>query len=804
MKLPTQSRIVVVGGGAIGTSIAYHLAKSGEKEVLLLEKTQLTEGSTWHAAGLIGQMRGHKNLTKMMMQSVKVISNLKQELDAATDFKQVGSLRIANNKERYLEMKRQAGQAKGFGLEMNLISPKEAQELFPYLSIEGLVGAAFLPSDGYVDPYSLTHAYAKASRNHGAIIKEQCEVTGVAIKGRRVTHIETSQGNVSCDIVVNCAGMWAREFAALAGIRLPAGVVEHQFFVTERTGDMDPALPTLRDLDGGYYIKPEVGGFAVGGWEKATDPWAMDGVPKGFGRELFQGNQDRLEEIALPACERVPALGELGIKSIINGPIPISPDGEPIMGPVAELDNYYVAAAFTSGIAASGGVGQCMANWILEGDPGMDLWAFDNLRFGLPHTGRRYMKERSVEAYSQYYAMSWPGKELQSARGARRSPLYETLKSQNAVYGSKFGWERPNWFALPGGATFEEPSFNRPNWFQVVGEEHKAVREKVALIDMASFSKFEISGPGALGYLQNLACSNLDKPVGSCHYTQLLNEKGGIEADVTIIHEAFNKFYLVTGSAFGAHDLYHLRRHLPQNGSVHIQDVTSAKSVINLCGPLARKVLEKVTHDDVSNEVFPFMSAQTIWIGYAPVLAVRLTYVGELGWELHIPTEYALHVYEELQNAGEEFSIENVGYRAVDSLRLEKRFLAWGTDITPDYTPLEAGIGFTINWDKGNFIGRNALLKQKQTGLTQRLHCFSLDKTISVFGSETFIVGGEPIDITTSGGYGYSVNSNLVLGYLPTSITDYSAIELEVFGERHKLTPVKGSAYDPTRKKIIV
>ncbi len=803
MILPERARIVVVGGGAIGVSVCYHLAKAGEKDVLLLEKSQLTEGSTWHAAGLIGQLRSQKNLTKLMRNSVDVLTGLAAESGQATDFKQVGSIRLACSEERWLEAKRQATVGKTFGLDMNLISAAEAKSLFPYVSTEGIVGAIHIPTDGYVDPYSMTHAFAKAARNLGAAIMENVEVTGVTKTNGHISGIETIQGNIECEIIVNCAGMWAREFGAMAGVHIPAGVVEHQFLVTEKTDDMDPNLPTLRDPDGGYYVKPEVGGFAIGGWEKGTVPWAMDGVPKGFGRELFPGNLERMEEFVLPASERVPVLNQIGIQTIINGPIPISPDGEPIMGPAPELDNYYMAVAFTSGIAAAGGAGLAMANWILEGDPGMNLWAFDSRRFGRHHSGRKYMAERCVEAYSNYYAMAWPGKELESARGGRRSPLYDTLKNQNCVFGSKFGWERPNWFAPEGIEPVEKPSYTRPNWFDAVGIEHQGIRHGVALIDQSSFSKFEIEGPGSLGFLQYMADANVDKPSGSATYTQLLNENGGIEADLTVMRTREDKFYMVTGSASGVHDLHHLKKNMPNGGTVHISDVTSSMAVINLCGPLARKVLEKVSPSDVSDAGFKFMTCKDICIGYAPVLAIRLTYVGELGWELHIPVEYAAYVYETLQAAGQEFDISNAGYRAIDSLRMEKRYLGWGSDITPDDSPLEAGLGFCIAWNKGDFLGRDALMRQRDQGINRKLHCFSLGGDISVFGNEVFILNNELVDVTTSGNFGYSVGKNLVLGYLPSDLTDVNSVELEVMGDRHPLTHISNCAYDPTREKIL-
>ena len=503
----------------------------------------------------------------------------------------------------------------------------------------------------------------------------------------------TDQGAIDCEIVVNAAGIWARDVAKMAGVKVPAGAVEHEYMITEKSNSIPPGLPTLRDPDRIFYLKPEPGALAVGGWEKGTPTFGTTGVPFLFGRELFQPNQDRLEAFLLPAAERLPILNELGIPTVINGPIPISPDGEPIMGLAPERDNFYVACGFTSGIAASGGAGKAMAEWIVEGEPGLDLWAFDVRRFGSHHMSAKYLAERSVDSYWRYYQIHYPIEELLSARGGRRSPLYPLLAAKNAVFGSRFGWERPNWFAPAGSEAIDKPSFEaRPNWFGPVGGECRAARERAVLIDQSSFSKYEISGPGAFATLQRLAAGDLDKPQGALVYTQLCNERGGIEADLTFARRDENRFYMVTGSAFGVRDMGWIRKHLPTDGSVTVQELTSARATLNLAGPRSRDILQQVVESDLSNEAFPYMTARELRLGLAPVLALRVTYLGELGYELHLPSEYAAHVYELLWAAGRDLGLADAGYRAINSLRLEKRYLYWGSDITPDYTPYEAGL----------------------------------------------------------------------------------------------------------------
>ena len=833
-SLPTSARIAIIGGGVIGTGIAYHLTRSGEKDVVLLEKSRLTEGATWHAAGLVGQFRSQQNLMSLMNDSVKLFDILAEETGQEIDWHKFGSLRLAQTEDRWKELLKSHSAAQAVGFEMNLLTPNEARDLYPLIETDDLVGAAFIPADGYIDPNSLTQAYAKGARANGGRIFEGVMVNNLLRDGDRITHLVTEQGNIEVETVINAAGLWARQVGWMAGVEIPAGVVEHQYLVTEKSDLIPAGLPALRDPDGGFYAKPEPGALAIGGWEKQTNSVnPKEGFPWQNERHLFDGDMDRLSEFFEPAIRRIPVLGELGMRTIVNGPIPISPDGEPIIGPVPGLSNFFAACAFTSGIAASGGAGKAVANWILEGDPGLDLWPFDIRRFGPLHAGQKFLHDRAVESYSKYYAIHWPGEELESSRGVRRSPLYQTLKDQGAVFGSKFGWERANWFAHGDIPQQEVYGFDRPQQALTVGREHLAAREGVVLIDMSSFTKFEISGSQACQFLNYLAVANVDKEPGGATYTQLCNERGGIEADVTIIRRSEDCFWLITGSGLGVRDRHWIESHLhgildrhinpdrfsneqwtrsgersirpnaPGFDKVELRDITSAYGVINLAGPLARKVLQKVCDEDLSHEAFPFMAARDIRIGYAPALAYRVTYIGELGWELYIPSEYLQYVYEELQQAGEEFGITNIGYRAIDSLRLEKRYLAWGVDITPDYNPFEAGLQFLIDWDKGDFIGAEALAEIRQQGVRQKLVCLALHNPLPVFGGEAIFCDDKVVAQTTSGNFGYSIGKSLVLGYLPVDVLDRSDFGVEAFGERTPASIVKGAIYDPKREKIL-
>ncbi len=798
-----HARIVIIGGGAIGCSVAFHLAEKGERDVLLLEKAQLTHGSTWHAAGLVGQLRGKRNLTKLMQNSVAVFDRLEKETGQAIEWKKVGSLRLASSPERWSEIRRSMTLAQSFAFECHSLSPAEARDRFPFIDPAGIVGAAYIPSDGYVDPYALTQAYAKGARAKGVRIEEQICVTDIVSEGRRVVGVVTDKGTIGCEILVNCAGIWAKRVAELTGVALAAGVVEHQYFLTEKKLSFDPDLTTLRDPDKNFYLKPDVGSFAIGGWEDGTKGLWRGRPPFDFARALFPANMDRLELFALPASERLPILNDIGIQTVINGAIPVSADGEPIMGLAPERDNFFVACGFTAGIAASGGAGEALANWIIDGDPGMDLWQFDIRRFGPVQAQGRWLEERAVEAYGAYYKIHFPVEEMHSARNARLSPVHARLVAKGAVFGSRFGWERPNWFAPAGTEPVDRPSFEeKPNWFNAVAHEHESIRERVAIIDQSSFAKFEVIGPNAAAFLQRLADNDLSGPVGSCVYTQLCNPKGGIEADLTLMRLAEDRFYGVTGSGFGIRDMGWLGRHLPKDGSVHLHEVTSAFAVLNVVGPHARDVLQALTDEDMSNEAFPYLTIREIELGLARVRAARVGYVGELGWELHIPTEYAASLYDAIWAAGAPFGIADAGYRAIESCRLEKGYLYWSSDITPETNPYEAGLGFCVRLDKGDFIGRDALADIKESGPTRRLVSFTVDGFAPFHGGEAILHGGKVVGSVTSAGFGHTLQKTIAFGYVPGPLARETAFGLVAFGQTYDARRGPRTLYDPKGDRL--
>ncbi len=730
-----------------------------------------------------------------MQNSVALYRTLERETGQAIDWHEVGSVRLASSAERWSELKRAATTARGFNFGMELISPEDAQKKFEYIQLKGVVGAAWVPSDGYVDPSSVTQALAKGARSAGVKIVQETRVTGVETRGRRIKRLLTDKGPIECETVVIAAGIWSRAVGKLMGVRIPAAALEHQYMVTEPMKTRDPKLPTLRDPDNNFYLKPEVGGFAVGGWEMGAPSFHAAGVPFEFAQELLPPNMERFEQIALATAERIPVFGELGLKQLINGPIPVSPDGEPIMGQAIERDNVFVACGFTSGIAAAGGAGRAMAEWIVQGYPEMDLWPFDLRRFGDFHCATRALHERAVHAYGSYYHLHYPGEELTVARDARRSPLWQILKERGAVYGSKFGWERPNWF---GKNSVDEPSFEgKPNWFEHVAAEHRATRERVALFDLSSFTKFEVTGKGAFDSLQRVAANDLNKPDGAVIYTQLCNERGGIEADLTIVRLSAEHFYVVTGSGFAIRDGGWLRRH-----GVELSDVTSSRAVVNVQGPRSRELLSRISEDDLSNAAFPYLTAREIRIGFAPVRALRVTYAGELGWELHVPSEYALHLYEALWEAGRDLGVANAGYRALDSLRLEKGYRYWSSELSPDTNPYEVGLGFAVALEKGDFIGRDALRRAKQS-VKRKLACFLMDGFVPLHGGEAILHEGTVIETVTSGGYGHSVGKSIAYGFVPAALARAQGFEIETFGRRHAARISERAPYDPDRRKIV-
>jgi len=800
-----SAQVVIIGGGIVGCSIAYHLTKAGWKDVLIIEKGELTSGSTWHAAGLVGQLRSHRNITRMLQYSVSLYEGLEAETGLTTGWKRCGCLHLASTEARLMELKKGATTARSFGLDMHMITPSEALALFPILDMEGIVGAAFMPSDGQADPSGLTMALAKGAMNRGAKIQLKTRVTGFQMAKNRVTAVVTDQGTVKCETVVNAAGMWGREIGRMMGVNIPLVPFQHQYLVTETIEGLPPNLPTLRDKDSLLYYKQEVGGLVMGGYERDGIPWAVNGIPKGFTQELLEPDFDHFEPLSQAAVKRTPCLNQAGIARLVNGPEAFTPDGNCMLGPTPEVENCYAAVGFNAfGIAAGGGAGRTIAEWIIEGEPSLNLWPLDIRRFGAYHRSQKYNVERTKEIYGKHYTMSWPYEEHDSARGIKRSPLYGLLREKGAVYGSKFGWERANWFAPKGVKAEDELTFGIPNWFEHVAAEHRAAREAVVLIDQSSFSKFEVTGSGALAFLNYVADGQVDRPVGTTVYTQLCNKRGGVEADVTISRFAEDRFLIVTGTAFGVHDGMWLKRHMPSDGCVTIRDVTSAYAMINVCGPNARTLLMRLSDDDFSNEGFPFGQCREAVVGNAPVMAVRVTYIGELGYELYVPPEYAVGLYESLWEAGQDLGIRNAGYRSIDSLRLEKGYCYWSAELSPDYNPFAAGIGFAVDLGKGPFLGREALAKVKEEGPKWRLWTFTLDheEPRLLHGGETILCDGEVVGVVSSGGYGHTVKKTIALGYLPASESREGGYSIEHFQERIAATRHAKALYDPGRERI--
>ncbi len=808
---PTQARIVIIGGGIIGCSTAYHLVRLGWKDVVLLERDKLTSGSTWHAAGLVGQLRTSANITQLLKYSVELYDRLEAETGQATGWKRNGGLRLACNAERMTEIKRQATTAHSFGLEMELLSPKEALALWPIMDISDVVGAAFLPTDGQANPADIAQALAKGARAGGAQIIEDCPVGAIEVKAGRLAGVATAHGAIRCDIVVNCGGQWAGVIGRMAGVSVPLQSVQHQYLVTEPIAGVPRNLPTLRDPDRLIYFKEEVGGLVMGGYEPNPIPWALNGIPEGFHFALLDSNSDHFEPLMTQALARVPALDTAGIKRFINGPESFTPDGNFILGEAPEVENYFVGAGFNAfGIASAGGAGRALAEWIVAGEASMDLWPVDIRRFGQLHRDRHWVLTRTLEAYGKHYTMAWPHEEYESGRPLRISPLYERLKAQGACFGSKLGWERPNWFAPKGMEARDVYSYGRQNWFAPVGEEHRATRERVVIFDQTSFAKFLLIGPHAEAALSWIAANDVAKAPGSLVYTQMLNKRGGIECDLTVSRLTEDSYYIVTGTGFATHDFAWIKANIPSGLDVRLMDVTSAHAVLSLMGPKSREVLAAVGDADVSNAAFPFGNWREIMIAGSAVRALRVTYVGELGWELHLPVETAGAVYDALMTAGKPYGIANAGYRAIESLRLEKGYRAWGSDIGPDHTPLEAGLGWAVKLKRNTpFLGREALVAQAAKLLSKRLACFTIDDpAIVLLGRETIFRDGKQVGWLTGAGWGYTVAKNIGFGYVRNKdgiAADWltsGRFELEVANERIPaelhLTPL----YDPTMARI--
>ncbi|MDQ1848866.1 FAD-dependent oxidoreductase [Gemmobacter fulvus] len=807
--LPGTSKIIIIGGGIIGCSTAYHLAKMG-LEVTLLERKKLTSGTTFHAAGLVGQLRTSANITQLLGYSVDLYKRLEAETGQATGWKMNGGLRLACNAERWTEVKRQATTAHSFGLDMHLLTPQEAFDLWPIMAIDDLVGAAFLPTDGQANPSDITLSLAKGARMAGAHIIEDCKVLSVEIDRGIITGVVTEQGRIGCEKLVCCAGQWTRNFAATVGVNVPLVPVEHQYLITERIEGLPANLPTLRDPDRLTYYKEEVGGLVMGGYEPNPILWRDGTIPQGFHYTLLENRLDHFEPLMELALGRVPALETAGIKQMINGPESFTPDGMFILGEAPELRNFFVGAGFNAfGIASGGGAGMALAEWVAKGEAPFDLWPADIRRFGRPHFDTDWIRARTYEAYGKHYTMAWPGEEHHSARPSRRSPLYDTLLAAGAVFGEKLGWERPNWFAAPGELAQDVYTYQRPNWHSAVAREHQAGRRTAMLIDQSSFAKFTLKGPDACAALQWIAAANVDRPAGSLIYTQMLNDKAGIECDLTVTRIAEDEYYITTGTGFATHDFDWIARNIPAGMNAQLVDVTSGYAVLSLMGPEARRILQAVTRADLSNTAFPFATARTIGIAGAPVRALRVTYVGELGWELHIPTEYAHTVYAALHSAGAAHGLVNAGYRAIESMRLEKGYRAWGADIGPDHTPDEAGLGWAVKLKSGiPFRGRASVAAQRANGVKKLLASFTAAPGVILYGRETIYRDGVRVGWLSSGGYGHTLGLSIGMGYVrhAAGVTPDHVLsgqyELEVAGERLPCTVSLSPLYDPHMARV--
>lgn len=790
MTLPSQAQIVIVGGGIAGCSVAYHLAKMGCTDVLLLEQGKLTSGTTWHAAGLVGQMRPNRNMTRMSRYGIELYSSLEAETGLATGWKQCGSVNVARTPERMKVLRRQVALAHSFGVECHEISAREAGEKYPVMRTDDLEGAIWLPGDGKANPADLCMSLAKGARNRGVKIAEGVEVTGVLSEGGRVTGVRTAQGEVRCEVLVNCAGQWARQFGALAGVNVPLYSAEHFYIVTGKIEGVHPMLPVMRDPDGYIYYKEEVGGLVMGGFEPHAKPWKMDPIPSTFQFQLLDEDWDQFEILMTNAMHRTPCLETAQIKMLLNGPESFTPDGNFILGEAPELRNYFVCAGFNSaGIANSGGAGRLMAEWIVGGEPSADLWDVDIRRFGAFTGNRRALAERTGETLGLHYAMRWPRQELETARPLRTSPLYDLLAAKGAEFGSRNGWERANYFRA-GGAARPAYSLERPGWLDWVRAEQKATREAVAVYDQTSFSKLLLQGRDALGVLQRLCANEMDVPQGRMVYTAMLNERAGFESDLTVIRLAQDRFLVVTGSAQAVRDADWISRHIHEGEHAVLTDVSAMYGVFSVMGPKARELLARASPDDLSPEGLKFSWTKEIDLGFARVRAARMSYVGGPGFELYVPVEMCRHVYLELFRAGADLGLRDAGYYALDALRIEQGRRAWGAELGPDETPWEAGLGYAVKLDKPcAFLGREALLAARGAPLRKKLVTLVFEDTQAfAWGGETVLLHEEPAGDITSAGFSPLAGACVALAYVRGEAAQVphagTPAEVSLWGER--------------------
>ena len=816
--LPSSARVVIVGGGIVGCSVAYHLSLRGVTDVVVLERKQLTCGTTWHAAGLVGQLRATHNLTRLAQYTTNLFATLEQETGQATGFQQRGSISIAPDEERFEELKRGASMARVFGLPVNIITPAEVKEMVPLANVDDLVGGVHLPGDGITNPIDTTMALAKGARSRGVVIREGVKVERVLVENGQAVGVQyridgTDEiGEIRADAVVNAAGMWGRELGDQAGAVVPLHAAEHFYIVTEGIEGISPNMPVLRDGEGCGYFKEDAGKLLVGWFEPVAKPWGMKGIPESFCFDSLPADYEHIAPLMDAAAHRMPVIGETGIRLFFNGPEAFTPDDRYLLGPSPDVKELYMACGFNSiGIQSSGGAGKVLADWIIDGRPPMDLWDVDVRRVMPFQRNKQYLHDRTVESLGLLYAMHWPFRQPDTARGVRRSVLHDRLAAQRACFGEVAGWERANWFAPEGVEPVYQYSYGKQNWFPYSAAEHMAVRTAVGMFDQSSFGKYVVEGPDAEKVLNQICANDVAVPVGKIVYTQWLNERGTIEADLTVTREAHDRYLVVTAAATQVRDFAWLRDHIPADARCLAVDITSSMAVLNVQGPNSRALLQSLTPDDLSNEGFPFGTSRIIDLGYARVRASRVTYVGELGWELYIPTEYAQGVFDVIMAAGAQHGLVLCGYHALNSLRTEKGYRHWGHDISPDETPIEAGLGFVVAWNKPDgFIGRDALLAQKEAGVHQRMAQFRLhDDNVLLYHNEPIWRNGVIVGRITSGMYGHFVGGSLGMGYVanPDWLCERDWVlqgdyEIEVAGVRIPAAVSLDPWYDPKSARV--
>jgi dimethylglycine dehydrogenase len=808
LEFPRRADVVIVGGGVAGASLLYHLARDGGTTAVLLEQATLTAGSTWHAAGLCTQFNPSLNLMKLLSYSLDLYDALEAETGQVVGLRRVGSIRTARTRDGIDEFRARAGTAKVLGIPFEIVGPTDVATLFPLFDPRGVLGAAYLPGDGYVDPNGVAQALAKGARARGARVFEGTRVLSLASTDGRGWTVETNQGRIEADVVVNAAGIWAREVGEMAGVRLPLVALQHQYVITEPIADLVGAkqeLPVLRDVERSFYARQDGTALLVGAFERAPLAWAVDGVPRGFSRRLLRPNVPQIADVLTAAEDVLPALSHAGIETVVHGPDAYTPDGRCLMGWVPEMRNLFVLAGFSIfGIVFGGGAGKYAAEWLLEGQPSDNMWELDVRRFGSYASARTYTQAKARQTYEREYAIHYPDEELPAARPLKTSPIHDVLRSRGAVFGERSGWERPLWFAPPGTEPREEPSFRRPNWLSQVVEECRRVRATVGVLDQTSFAKYEVSGSEAGAALDRMCANTLPAAPGRLALTQMLTPQGGIECDVTVTRLSDDRYYIVSAAATETHDLAWIESQLA-GFDTGVRNVTARYGVLTLAGPRSRELLERLTSVDLANEAFPFFSARELDVAAVPVRALRLSYVGELGYELHHPVEYQRALYGSLAEAGEDLGLADFGYRALEAMRLEKGYRLWGADISPDYSPLEAGLERFVKFDKGDFVGREALLVQRRRGVARRLRCLVLDGSAPLpHGNEPIWDGVDVVAYVMSGGFGPSIEAPITYAYLaPPEIPAGAEFEIELVGERWPATVSEEPIYDPAHERLL-